>query len=158
MGSRRGDEVVQVYHRVGDAIRARIGTAHAVPRKRLVAFERVGVTAGATQQVIICTYIYSTKYTVLFETTRLFQRTPRLWINHVFLILSYLILSYFILSYQLTLSIDARRCAVTNADGDYELHAGQHSLLVETGVGGATPLQLTFTVAKAQKWTNLHQV
>ena len=108
MGARRGDEVVQVYHRVGDAIRTRIGQAHAVPRKRLVAFERVGVTAGATQQ--------------------------------------------------LTLSVEARRCAVTNAEGDYELHAGQHSLVVETGVGGAKTLELTFSVAKAQKWINLHHV
>ena len=108
VGARRGDEVVQVYHRVGDAIRARIGTAHAVPRKRLVAFERVGVTAGATQQ--------------------------------------------------LTLTVTSRRCAVTNAEGDYELQSGQHSLLVETGVGGAPALELSFTVAEDRKWINLHHV
>ena len=108
VGARAGDEVVQVYHSVGDAIRTRISKDHAVPRKRLVAFERVAVTAGATQQ--------------------------------------------------LTLAIEARRCAVTNADGDYELHAGQHSLVVETGVAGTKNIELSVNVAKPQKWVNLHHV
>lgn len=44
---RSGDEVLLVFHRVGQAIRRRIGDAHPVPRRRLVAFERVSLAPRA---------------------------------------------------------------------------------------------------------------
>jgi beta-glucosidase len=43
-----GDEVVFVFDALSSAIRAAVGTSHAVPFKRLVDFERVSLAAGAT--------------------------------------------------------------------------------------------------------------
>ena len=45
-GAVAGDEVVQVYHAAGDQIRAQ--AKHPVPKKALVAFERVTVAVGDT--------------------------------------------------------------------------------------------------------------
>ena len=50
-GTRDGDEVVQVYHAVGDAIRKAVTPVHPVPLKQLVGFERVSVKAGGSQPV-----------------------------------------------------------------------------------------------------------
>lgn len=48
-GARDGDEVVLVYHRVGNDIRSKVD--HPVPLKRLVQFERVHVAAGQAAKV-----------------------------------------------------------------------------------------------------------
>jgi len=49
-----GDEVVQVYHAVGDDVRAEASKLHPVPLKQLVGFERVnGLAPGASQDVQI---------------------------------------------------------------------------------------------------------
>jgi beta-D-xylosidase 4 len=45
-GKREGDEVLMVFHSVGDAIRTQIGAAFPVPRRRLVDFTRVSLGAG----------------------------------------------------------------------------------------------------------------
>ena len=50
-GKLAGDEVVMVYDALSPAIRSSIGSAHPVPRKRLVDFERVSVAAGGTATV-----------------------------------------------------------------------------------------------------------
>ena len=50
------------------------------------------------------------------------------------------------------------KMAITNADGDYTLYKGEHSLAVQTGVGGLTPTTLTVTYDAGNKWTNLHSV
>ena len=54
-GAMRGDEVVQVYHRVGASLRTELeGTrAHAVPQKRLVGFQRITLDGGASGSVSI---------------------------------------------------------------------------------------------------------
>ena len=46
-----GDEVVLVFHAAGEDVRRRIGTAHPVPTKALVGFERLRVAAGSSEQV-----------------------------------------------------------------------------------------------------------
>ena len=46
-----GDEVVQVYHAAGADVIAEVAGRHPVPRKALVAFERVHVAAGASSTV-----------------------------------------------------------------------------------------------------------
>jgi hypothetical protein len=43
-----GDEVLMVFGSLSPAIRSTIGTAHSVPLRRLVDFERVTLSAGAT--------------------------------------------------------------------------------------------------------------
>ena len=48
-GARTGDEVVQVYHKAGDVIRAK--ATHPVPLKKLIEFERVRLDAGASTTV-----------------------------------------------------------------------------------------------------------
>lgn len=48
-GGMDGDEVLMVFHSAGDAIRSRV--SHAVPKRSLVAFERVGVKAGKAATV-----------------------------------------------------------------------------------------------------------
>ncbi len=48
-GPRDGDEVVQVYHKIGDDVRKKL--SHPAPLKALVEFERVSVGVGATVQV-----------------------------------------------------------------------------------------------------------
>lgn len=64
-GSLDGDEVLQVYHRVGPAIRAQAAKLHPVPLKQLVAFERLsGVKAGGSASVA-----FSMEPTVLALTT-----------------------------------------------------------------------------------------
>ena len=50
-GVRDGDEVLQVYHAVGEAIRARIGSVHPVPLRKLVGFERLRLAASAKAYV-----------------------------------------------------------------------------------------------------------
>jgi len=44
-GERRGDEVVQLYHSVGAAVRLRAEKAHPVPLRRLIDFTRLGIEA-----------------------------------------------------------------------------------------------------------------
>ena len=51
-GSLLGDEVVQVYHQVGGALRTSISKLHPVPLRRLVQFERVTVAAGQAQRMV----------------------------------------------------------------------------------------------------------
>ncbi len=46
-GALAGDEVLLVFHSVGDAIRAKASKLHPVPLKQLVGFERVGSLAPA---------------------------------------------------------------------------------------------------------------
>jgi beta-glucosidase len=48
-GTREGDEVIQVYHKAGDDIRAK--ATHPVPLKQLVDFERVRLAKGASTTV-----------------------------------------------------------------------------------------------------------
>jgi hypothetical protein len=43
IGDLDGDEVVQVYHKVGDDIRDQVGDAHPLPLKQLIDFERIRV-------------------------------------------------------------------------------------------------------------------
>ena len=50
-GSMAGDEVVLVYDSLSAAIRAAVGTAHPLPTKRLVDFQRVSVAAGGSATV-----------------------------------------------------------------------------------------------------------
>jgi beta-glucosidase len=50
-GARLGDEVVQVYHRVSEALRTSIAKLHPVPRRRLIEFERVTVAPGKAEQI-----------------------------------------------------------------------------------------------------------
>eukprot|EP01052_Picozoa_sp_SAG31_P027907 SAG31_NODE_2650_length_5298_cov_1.690710_6_plen_157_part_00 len=50
-GRRLGDEVVLVFHRVGDAIRTSAAKLHPVPFKSLVDFERVTVDSGETKTI-----------------------------------------------------------------------------------------------------------
>jgi len=47
-GSREGDEVLMVYHKVGDSIKRAIGSKHPIPSRKLVAFDRVSLAKGAT--------------------------------------------------------------------------------------------------------------
>ena len=44
-----GDQVLQIFHRVGSDIVARVGGAHPSPRITLVDFTRFALPAGATQ-------------------------------------------------------------------------------------------------------------
>lgn len=53
LGDREGDEVVQLYHSASAGLRARIGDAHPVPLRSLVAFERVTVPSKATATVTL---------------------------------------------------------------------------------------------------------
>lgn len=46
VGSRAGDEVVMVFHRVADDVRKAVGDKHPVPLKRLADFERVSLQPG----------------------------------------------------------------------------------------------------------------
>jgi hypothetical protein len=50
-GARLGDEVVQVYHQVSEALRVSITKLHPVPLRRLIEFERVTVAAGKAAKV-----------------------------------------------------------------------------------------------------------
>jgi len=52
-GSRAGDEVLQVYHSLGDAARAVASKLHPVPRSALIAFERVHLGVGAKTQIAV---------------------------------------------------------------------------------------------------------
>jgi beta-glucosidase len=51
-GALDGDEVIMVFHQAGEDVRSRIGTAHPVPAKALVGFERVRVPAGRSVGVL----------------------------------------------------------------------------------------------------------
>ena len=51
-GELAGDEVVLVYDTLSDVVREAVGTAHPVPIRRLVDFERVSVSAGSNATVV----------------------------------------------------------------------------------------------------------
>ena len=59
-GSREGDEVVMVYHRVSDDIRKSV--THPVPLRRLVDFNRVSLASGSAQPI---TFAITQNYFVL---------------------------------------------------------------------------------------------
>ena len=50
-GAREGDEVLMVFHSVSEAIRAAAG--HAVPRRKLVAFQRVRLAPGESAELAL---------------------------------------------------------------------------------------------------------
>ena len=50
-GTRAGDEVIMVFDKLSDGVRAAVGKRHPVPIKRLVDFERVSLAAGASTTV-----------------------------------------------------------------------------------------------------------
>ena len=53
-GKLAGDQILQVYHRLGDAVRATVSKLHPVPIKQLVHFERLsGVGPGQSVSIAI---------------------------------------------------------------------------------------------------------
>lgn len=50
-GELAGDEVVLVYDTLSDGVREAVGASHPVPIRRLVDFERVSISAGASATV-----------------------------------------------------------------------------------------------------------
>merc|ERR1712113_314413 len=50
VGKREGDEVLQVYHSVSEAIRNNVD--HPVPFRKLVEFERVSLAPGASTSIV----------------------------------------------------------------------------------------------------------
>ena len=48
--------------------------------------------------------------------------------------------------------------ALTNADGDYVLYKGTHSLTVSTGVAAVAPVSLSVSIDADVTWLNLHNV
>eukprot|EP00658_Telonema_sp_P-2_P004662 TRINITY_DN11725_c0_g2_i2.p1 TRINITY_DN11725_c0_g2~~TRINITY_DN11725_c0_g2_i2.p1 ORF type:complete len:747 (-),score=170.82 TRINITY_DN11725_c0_g2_i2:277-2517(-) len=50
-GSREGDEVVQLYHRLSGPLRKQVIQLHPVPFRKLVGFERVTLDVGSTQDL-----------------------------------------------------------------------------------------------------------
>ena len=50
-GTRSGDEVVIVYHGLSDQLRHQVEKVHPVPKKEVVAFERITMSSGETREL-----------------------------------------------------------------------------------------------------------
>ena len=77
-GARAGDEVIMAYDALSPGIRSGIGKAFPVPLKRLVAFERTTVAAGATATVGFSIPITSLTLTTASGAKELFKGTHNL--------------------------------------------------------------------------------
>ena len=73
-----GDEVVLVYHAVGDEIRAAASQSHPVPIRRLVDFRRVSLDAGASTAVAFEVAVGSLGLTTADGSTKVYSGMHKL--------------------------------------------------------------------------------